>query len=109
MKEFIIQHGAEAVFGAILTGFGVAYKRLSQKIHKQIEDQKSLRDGTQALLRNEIIHSYDKYIEQQWVPIYAMENVLEMYKAYHSLGGNGTITKLVNELEGMPSKNFPNE
>ena len=32
-----------------------------------------------------------------------MENVLESYAAYHSLGGNGTITKMVEELKQLPT------
>ena len=40
---------------------------------------------------------------KEYIPIYAMENIGEMYKAYHRLGGNGTITKLVEELKKLPS------
>ena len=66
----------------------------------------SLFMGVRSLLRNQIIANYNHYIPQKYIPIYAMENVYEMYKAYHRLGGNGTITKLVNELECLPS--YPN-
>ena len=99
MKDFIVQYWVEFIFGLFAVGFG----SLSKKLHKQIDDQRSLRDGTQALLRNQIIHSYDKYIDQRWIPIYGRENVLDMYQAYHSLGGNGTITKLMDEIERLPS------
>lgn len=104
MREFVIRYWLEAIFGAVIMGFGAAYKYLSKIVYKQIGDQKSLRDGTQALLRNQIIHSYDKYMEQGWIPIYGRENVLDMYKAYHALDGNGTITKLMDEIMELPSK-----
>ena len=104
MREFVIKYWLEVVFGAVAAGLATAYKLLSKKVHKQICDQKSLRDGTQALLRNEIIKEYDKYIERGYIPIYAMENVSSMYEAYHSLGGNGTITKLMEELRELPTK-----
>ena len=42
-------------------------------------------------------------MEKGYIPIYAMENVLESYNAYHSLGGNGTITKMVEELKQLPT------
>jgi hypothetical protein len=77
---------------------------LTKKVHRLINDQKSQRQGLQALLRNQIISCYDKYSEREWIPIYAMENVLSMYDAYHGLGGNGTITKLIDELKELPSK-----
>jgi Zn/Cd-binding protein ZinT len=37
------------------------------------------------------------------MPLYARENVLEMYNAYHALGGNGAITKLMEEMENLPT------
>lgn len=33
-----------------------------------------------------------------------MENVEAMYKQYHALGGNGTITELVERLKEMPTE-----
>lgn len=98
MIEFILKYWLQVVFGLLITGLGVAYK----KIHCLVSDQKSLREGTQALLRNEIIRSYDKYKERGWIPIYALDNVLAMYEAYHALKGNGTVTGLVKELKGLP-------
>ena len=42
-------------------------------------------------------------MEKGYIPIYAMENVLESYAAYHSVGGNGTITKMVEEVKQLPT------
>ena len=81
-----------------------AFKVLSKRVQKQLCDQQSLREGTQALLRNEIIKEYDKYMGREWIPIYAMENMNAMYKAYRALGGNGTITKLMEEIRELPSR-----
>jgi hypothetical protein len=38
------------------------------------------------------------------LPIYALESVLTMYEEYHNLGGNGTITQLVDELKELPKE-----
>ena len=35
------------------------------------------------------------------IPSYAYENFLEMYEAYHKLGGNGMITKMKEEIEEL--------
>ena len=104
MREFIIKYWIEVAFGAVAAGLGAAFKVLSKRVHKQLCDQQSLRDGTQALLRNEIIKEYDKYMGREWIPIYAMENMNDMYQAYHALGGNGTITKLMEEIRELPSR-----
>lgn len=59
--------------------------------------------GVQSLLRDRIIQAYNHYMEKEYIPIYGLENVLNMYKAYHDLDGNGTITKLVETMKEMPT------
>ena len=72
----------------------------------KIDDQKSdaLMNGVQALLRREIIAEYNHYTEQGHIPIYGIENVLDMYNAYKALGGNGMATKLVEALKQLPTE-----
>lgn len=36
--------------------------------------------------------------------IYAYQNFMEMYEAYHALGGNGMVTKMKNEIEELHLK-----
>ena len=43
-------------------------------------------------------------LERGEIPIYAQENVQAMYEAYHELGGNGTVTKLVREIMALPTR-----
>lgn len=102
MKDIVV-YGAEAVCGTVVVCLGASFRCLAKKVHRQMDDQKALRDGTLALLRSELIRVYDKYILRKHIPIYAMENVLALYSAYHALGGNGTITKLIDELNELPS------
>lgn len=59
--------------------------------------------GVRSLLRKEIIDYYNHYMDLGYIPIFAMENVIDMYRAYHRLGGNGTITKIVEELKDLSS------
>ena len=58
--------------------------------------------GVRALLRDRIIQAYNHYVDRGCCPIYGLENVERMYKAYHMLRGNGTVTRLVEELKQMP-------
>jgi hypothetical protein len=103
VREFFLRYWLEVVFGVITAAMAAGWKCLSNKIKKQNNDQKALKDGTQALLRNAIIQQHEKYIERGEIPIYGLENVLSMYGAYHALDGNGTITKIVEELKKLPS------
>lgn len=79
-------------------------KRAREAAAKEREHSKAVDDGVQALLRDRIIERYNHYMDQKHIPIYGMENVLDMYVAYHKLGGNGTITKLVETLRELPTE-----
>ena len=73
-----------------------------------LKQQKKNRDanskGTMLLLRVQLIEYHDKYIKLGDIPSYAYENFMEMYDAYHALGGNGMITKMMHEIEELHLK-----
>ena len=70
-----------------------------------LQNQKKDRDantkGTMLLLRVQLIEYHDRYMKLGSIPSYAYENFLEMYEAYHKLGGNGMITKMKEEIEEL--------
>lgn len=76
--------------------------------NERIEAEQKLREnnskGTMLLLRVQLIEYHNKYIKLGDIPSYAYENFLEMYDAYHALGGNGMITKMKNEIEELHLK-----
>lgn len=76
--------------------------------NERIEAERKLREnnskGTMLLLRVQLIEYHNKYIKVGDIPSYAYENFLEMYDAYHALGGNGMITKMKNEIEELHLK-----
>ena len=103
MIDFITKYWIEVLFGAILTGLGTAFSFLSKRVSKRIEEQDAIKLGMQALLRDRIISAYNHYMDKGYCPIYARENVRRLYEQYHNLGGNGTVTHLVEELEELPT------
>ena len=74
----------------------------------RIAEEKKVRNansaGTMLLLRVQLIEYHDKYMKLGTIPSYAYENFCEMYKAYHRLGGNGMITKMMHEIEELHLK-----
>lgn len=70
---------------------------------ERIKEEKALREanskGTMLLLRVKLIEYHDKYMLEGEIPSYAYGNFMEMYEAYHALGGNGMATKMKNEIE----------
>ena len=73
-----------------------------------LKNQKSDRDansrGTMLLLRVQLIEYHDKYMALKEIPSYAYQKFMEMYDAYHALGGNGMVTKMKNEIEELHLK-----
>lgn len=100
MKEWILKYWLEVLFGAIIAGLFAGYKKLAGKL----KEQDAIKLGIQALLRDRIIQSYNHYQEKGCCPIYALENVNALYTQYHALGGNGTVTELMERLKDMPTE-----
>lgn len=73
-----------------------------------LKEQKKTRDanskGTMCLLRVKLIEYHDKYMEHGHIPSYALQNFLDMYNAYHVLGGNGMITQMLADVKKLEIK-----
>ena len=104
MLEFITQYWLETLFGGITLALSAVVNLLKCKVRENTKEQESIKLGIQALLRDRIIQAYNKYYDQEFIPIYGMDNVEAMYKEYHNLGGNGTVTKLVETLRDLPTE-----
>lgn len=77
-----------------------------------LQNQKKDRDanskGTMLLLRVQLIEYHTKYTAVGEIPSYAYQNFIEMYEAYHELGGNSMITKMKEEIEELHLKRREN-
>ena len=67
-------------------------------LKRQKKDRDANGKGTMLLLRVQLIEYHDRYTKEGHIPSYALENFIEMYEAYHELGGNGMITKMYEEV-----------
>ena len=92
------------LFAILSAVMGLWFKHMLKTIKADREENKAVREGMQALLRDRIIHSYNKYSEMEYCPIYAKENVKHMYEPYHKLGGNDVATELVEKLLELPTE-----
>lgn len=90
MEDFLMQTYTIAL--PILLGYIVWL------LKRQKKDRDANSKGTMLLLRVQLIEYHNKYMEQEHIPSYAYENFVEMYNAYHALGGNGMVTKMYNEI-----------
>ena len=91
MIAIVIKYWIEFGFGVILAGFMWLFKR-----------QKAIGNGVKALLRDRIIQSCNNYKDKGYCPIYARDNINNLFKEYEALGGNGTVKALVEEIKKLP-------
>ena len=70
-----------------------------------LKEQKKDRDanskGTMLLLRAKLIEYHKEWMERGYITTHGIQNFLEMYSAYHDLGGNGMVTHLKEEVEKL--------
>lgn len=91
-----------SIISTIITVVAVPAIGCLYKKYKQADArQKAVELGVQALLRDRIVQSYYHYEERGWITLHGLENINAMYKEYHALGGNGTVTSLVNSIREL--------
>jgi hypothetical protein len=91
-----------SIISTIITVVAIPAVGCLYKKYKQADArQKAVELGVQALLRDRIVQSYYHYEERGWITLHGLENVNAMYKEYHALGGNGTVTALVNTIHEL--------
>lgn len=82
----------------------------NKKIKKlQTEEEQKIRTAViQAvvqLLRIQLCEYHDKYMEVGEIPTYVYDNWTRMYQQYKSLGGNGMVTHMNEDIESLHMKN----
>lgn len=98
----LIQTILPPIVAAIAAYFAGKLKENAKKDEARTALNESIKDGLRAVLQFRILLSYNYYVRQKYIPTQEMTSITAMYKAYHSLGGNGMITQIYNEMMGMP-------
>lgn len=98
--EFISANWVDWLFGLI----SVFCATICRNVIKNTKKNDAIAEGVQSLLRENIVHNYNKYQDREYCPIYAKESIKRVYEAYHRLGGNDVATKLYNTLLEMPEE-----
>lgn len=93
MKDVLLQ--------TYLIALPIALGYIVWLLQQQKKDKDANSKGTMLLLRVQLIEYHDKYMKLGEIPSYAYDNFIEMYNAYHALGGNGMVTKMYNEIQAL--------
>lgn len=73
-------------------------------LKQQKKDRDANSRGTMLMLRAKLIEYHSDWTKRGYVTKHGLENFLEMYEAYHELGGNGMVTHLLDEVEELQIK-----
>lgn len=98
---YISEHWLEWLFAALLGLLGWGYRTVSARLKEEQTKNEAISNGVQALLREAIVSSYNKYSDRGFMPIYAKESLKKAYKAYAALGGNDVASELYNKMLKM--------
>ena len=108
----------ETVISFIITGVwtivsGILIFLLQQQIKdnralkKEKEDanrarNKALEKGLVCILRKHLMDEHETWITKGYITSKALESGLAMYQAYKTLGGNGMIDHMEEEIQELP-------
>ena len=92
----------------ITTIISIVTTALSGYLVWWLQQNKSKKDYTQEalkiLLKSELKKVYIELVKKGFVTFDELENANEIYEAYHNLKGNGTGTKMIEEIRKLPIK-----
>ena len=100
MESILFQTYTVALPIVLTSFFGYIVWLLKQ----QKKDRDANSKGTMLMLRAKLIEYHRDWTDRGYVTKHGLENFLEMYEAYHELGGNGMVTHLLEEVEDLQIK-----
>ena len=78
-------------------------KKLKQeKEEKQSKREAALEEGMVCILRKHLMDEHEIWTTKGYITAKALESGLAMYKAYKTLGGNGMIDHMEDEIQQLP-------
>ena len=100
MLDFVLTYWVEFFLGLIVTLLTFYLK----KIRNKLEEQEAVKKGVIALLHDRLFQSCMYFIDKGEIGLLELDNINEIYRAYQSLGGNGTGSEIVERANDLPIK-----
>ena len=77
-------------------------KWVTKRLATSQNDTELLKLSIQALLRAQLVDIYNRCRKQGFCELYEKDNASNIYKYYHSLGLNGVMDKIYQEVMSLP-------
>ena len=104
MWDFVVKYWLEVVFGLIVSGLTAAYGILAKRLKATTGTDQAIADGMRCLLMYQLREEGEKHINSGNCSVDDKREFERAYNAYHTLGGNGTITSLKDQVLNLPLK-----
>ena len=91
------------IFTSVLASSGL-WAFLGSRLDRRIERHSAEKDLLLGIAHIEMVFFGMQYIERGWITKDEYDTMLELHKPYKKLGGNGSGTKIMQELEKLPLK-----
>lgn len=101
MLEWILKYWIEEVFGLIVIGFGIVLKNISKQMKSEKVRNQAIENGVRDMLRLTILDNYERCKQEGKISVARKDAIDSAYNSYHALGGNGTITRVHEEIMEM--------
>lgn len=66
------------------------------------DHEKAIEEGLVCILRKNLMDEHEAWMAKGYITSHALESGLLMYKAYKTLGGNGMIDHMEDEIQELP-------
>lgn len=88
---------------SLLLGSGVL-GYIVARIKKTEAENRALRVGLQALLRDRLVSIYDYWSDKGYAPIHVKDNFENIWTQYHTLGKNGVMDDIHIKFMKLPTE-----
>lgn len=105
----VIISGVWTIVSAVLIFLLQQLIKDNRTLKKEKDDQhkarnKALEKGMVCILRKHLMDEHELWMSKGYITAKALENGLSMYQAYKTLGGNGMIDHMEEEIQELPIK-----
>ena len=102
--QILMLIGIPSIISTLMTALIISFVQNKRKTRTQEETDNALtKQGLQALLRNELLQSGEKFVKNGYVDVANKQNYDNMYSIYHRLGKNGVMAKLYERVMNLPT------
>lgn len=106
MESILIEYVAHAIYAvcAFIVGYLWRSRKAAEKEDEEFRlEQRLIKKAVCALVRDKIIHKYEKCMVGGYCSVEYLTDVEELYKVYRELGGNGIMKELMEKIRRLPT------